>query len=72
MAKKVDHKFEGQKEPIPNTLQKGENFGGYSVVSDPRPPEAKQSVSVRIYRGEYGGTPRSWNKHRPRATGHRK
>jgi hypothetical protein len=69
---KVNKKYHGQREPNPNTLPPGKDYGGYSVINPDDPPEAKHPEKVRQYRGETPKRCRPWNKHRPRATGHRK
>lgn len=71
MPKKLNPKWEGGKEPKPNVLRKGQHCGGYEVVSDPPPPEAKHPVPYRQYKGESPRRLRSWRTHRPKATGHR-
>lgn len=64
-------KHEGGKEPNPNTLPDGENFGGYSVQQPGMIPTAGHPIPVRQYKGETPPRMRKWNAVRPKAKGRR-
>jgi hypothetical protein len=67
--KKINPKYEGGKEPNPNTLPDGENFGGYSVQQPGTVPTAGHPIPVRQYRGEAPPRLKPWAKRRRKATG---